>query len=445
MQQAGITNVGLESIHPVNVVDSKTGEQIPVDEAMLQIDALITFVQNLSQQVFDEHYEQLMVDIEGYRSRPAPYGRKLGYLDYFPELPQEILVKSRVKEIYLHKLITETAGHYQLKKTKPKKQGAHRMGYTINLGAVNSAMAYFEPRVVGSRSIKLRFKCWTRDMTFEFILPSHLLKRHISKITLPTIGRKGFAFTIQEFSPPTTNTLVAGIDLGKVRPFTMSVIDASGSPLVSTDNSDDLGRMMKKRDTLFQEKKCLGKKIHAYKNLGLDHTILDENYRLVRNKATQLGKEIAHRVGREIVDSALSYEVGILHLEDLRWVQGKKYGSRWNHGAQNTSIMHKASRAGLKVKRVNAKNTSQKCHVCGTTLTHNLRKVRCSECQIVLDRDVNASLNIAKDVNKTKRFPPTYEVTGVTCSDTNKTVLIEQGNEYKTQSVKKYVKSNFKT
>lgn len=110
MQQAGITNVGLESIHPVNVVDSKTGEQIPVDEAMLQIDALITFVQNLSQQVFDEHYEQLMVDIEGYRSRPAPYGRKLGYLDYFPELPQEILVKSRVKEIYLHKLITETAG-----------------------------------------------------------------------------------------------------------------------------------------------------------------------------------------------------------------------------------------------------------------------------------------------------------------------------------------------
>lgn len=445
MWQTGIINVGLQSIRPINVFDSTTGETIPVEEAMQEVDSLITFTQNLTQQVFDEHYDQLMDDIQEYHSRPNTYGRKLGYLDYFPELPKEILVKSRIKELYLHKLISESAGYYRLKKTKPKKQGKHRMGYLINLGAVNSAMAYFEPRVLGSRSIKLRFKCWTRDMTFEFILPPHLAKRNIHKITLPKIGRKGFSFTAQEKPIPTTNTLVAGIDLGKVRPFTMSIIDSSSSILASSENSKSLKKVMRKRDLLLQEKKCLGKKINAYKKLGLDHTVLDENYRLIRNKSTRLGKDIAHRVGREIVDSALRYEVGILHLEDLRWVQGKKYGSRWNHGAQNTSIMQKASRAGLKTKRVNPKNTSQKCHVCGTTLTHKLRKVRCSECQIVLDRDLNASLNIAKDVNKNKRFPPTNEVTGVTCSDTNNTVLIEQGNEHKAQSVKKYTKSEVKT
>lgn len=424
---------GIKSLIPVRVIDKRTGELIPYEEALIEINQLITMVQSLSQQVFDDNYDQLMMDLENAKGSANSYGRKLGYGDYFPELPKTVLAKSRIKEIYLHKLISEGLAHLQLRGTGQVNQGDHKMGYTINLGAVNAQMVTRE--IVGDR-IVLDFKCWEREFIMEFAIPDYIKTRNITKLSLPMIGRKGFSFTIEETTKPTTHQNIGGVDLGKVVPFTMAILDNNTNLIGKKQNSDRLNKIMIKSARLLKEKQALSAKIRSYEKLGLDDNNLRYHRRMVRNKNTQLNAEIAHKIGREIVDTALHHEVGLIHLEDLRWVTGEKYGGRWNHGAQADSIIHKATRAGLRTKRVNPKNTSQKCHNCGTTITHKGRKVRCDSCQTTLDRDYNAAINIAKNMNKNKRFPPANGTMGVTCSAT------AQSNENIPQSTKQYDKSN---
>jgi transposase len=91
--------------------------------------------------------------------------------------------------------------------------------------------------------------------------------------------------------------------------------------------------------------------------------------------------------------------VSILHIENLKWATGAKYGSKWTHGSTGEKIEHSAARAGIRVKRVSARNTSQTCHACGKPVTHNtlIRVATCTTCRSRLDRDVNAALNIAKN------------------------------------------------
>jgi putative transposase len=56
----------------------------------------------------------------------------------------------------------------------------------------------------------------------------------------------------------------------------------------------------------------------------------------------------------------------------------------------------KAIKAGVQVTRVNPRNTSQICSCCGTKVPKDLsvRVHECPHCGLVLDRDVNAALNI---------------------------------------------------
>ena len=61
-------------------------------------------------------------------------------------------------------------------------------------------------------------------------------------------------------------------------------------------------------------------------------------------------------------------------------------------------ISYKAEDAGRKVGLVNARGTSQECSSCGTIVPKSLRERThsCPSCRLVIDRDLNASLNILK-------------------------------------------------
>jgi putative transposase len=59
-------------------------------------------------------------------------------------------------------------------------------------------------------------------------------------------------------------------------------------------------------------------------------------------------------------------------------------------------ISYKAESAGCKVVFVDPKDTSKQCSKCGTIVPKTLadREHRCPQCGLVLDRDLNASINI---------------------------------------------------
>lgn len=116
------------------------------------------------------------------------------------------------------------------------------------------------------------------------------------------------------------------------------------------------------------------------------------------HKLTRLKNAIAQQMGSEVSQKLAKHNLNTLNVENLTWVTGKRYGGRWNHSRQQETITHSLARVGIRVKKVNPKNTSQTCHKCGNQITHKTeaRTVWCEECRTELNRDFNAAMNIAK-------------------------------------------------
>jgi len=51
---------------------------------------------------------------------------------------------------------------------------------------------------------------------------------------------------------------------------------------------------------------------------------------------------------------------------------------------------------GTKVRYINPKNTSKTCHRCGYVTHVEGREYHCPKCGMVYNRDLNASINIAR-------------------------------------------------
>ena len=268
----------------------------------------------------------------------------------------------------------------------------------------------------------LKFKCWSREYEIHFTLLSYILERNIIKFSLPTIRMNKnnewvFGFTIQEQAETrAVGKHTAGVDLGRVEPFTLAVLNESSKRVAHYVSSGRLNQLNQKRERLLREKKHITIKIESYTSLGLDAAVLSTERDFKRNKITRLGVEVAKQIGSEITQKLVKHKVSILNMEDLRWASGAKYGSRWNHSKQQEYITHSLSRKGITTRKVNPKNTSQECYACGIKIVHNSknRTVRCVECKTKLDRDFNAAMNIAKNKNKNVSPPVVTGGVGVT-------------------------------
>lgn len=146
-------------------------------------------------------------------------------------------------------------------------------------------------------------------------------------------------------------------------------------------------------------------KAGQYDALGFDSSVLREEITRKRSKASRIMIGLSGQIAADLTHKTTKHQVGLVHLENLKWVTGAKYGSKWAHSKITHKIEHASARQGIRTKRVNPRNSSQSCHKCGTTITHNTkhRTVWCGDCRIKIDRDVNAAINIAK--NKGVRLP----------------------------------------
>lgn len=80
-------------------------------------------------------------------------------------------------------------------------------------------------------------------------------------------------------------------------------------------------------------------------------------------------------------------------FENLKWLEHK--GGKWNHSVIQSKTEYIAKR---KVMRVSAANTSQNCSKCEAkkSMSFTGRIGTCTKCGNQLDRDINASRNIAQ-------------------------------------------------
>jgi IS605 OrfB family transposase len=121
-------------------------------------------------------------------------------------------------------------------------------------------------------------------------------------------------------------------------------------------------------------------------------------------------RRVLHKAAKDIVESAKSNRQAIV-LEMLKYVRrshnkgnGEGKGRRrrishWPFGILQEYIVYKAAWTGVRVEFVSAAWTSQICHECGVVnrkLKLTEREWRCPNCGAILDRDLNAAINIER-------------------------------------------------
>lgn len=122
--------------------------------------------------------------------------------------------------------------------------------------------------------------------------------------------------------------------------------------------------------------------------------LLQKCHEHIRNQRS----DFHHKVSRDIAD-----KYGIIVIEDLN-IKGLSKGmlsksvndASW--GSFIEKLSYKVEETGGTIIKVNPKGTSQKCSQCGTipkvSKSLSVRVHRCNHCGLILDRDVNAAINI---------------------------------------------------
>jgi hypothetical protein len=393
----------LPPLHPELITVKSTGEIVEPEHLNHNLEKLAGFVQKEAQEQWHTHKTELSVNLPKVKSKnPAESGRQAGITVDFTELPREVKAKSRIERLVRYNLVTGALSYIESPVTTKQEPVFPAL---LNLGAVDSQLATI---AMNGKELTLTLKCWDTEYILLFTIPSFVIARQITKASLPVIrqvnGEWVFSFTMSETPEIYSGNaqLIAGIDLGRVEPFALSIVkEDTRSLLASYTASPRLRVLCAKRDKLYQELHFMSAKSYAHKALGIVSPRLEAERVLTRAKRNRLLNAITWQIATEVNKHLLTHKPRGVNAENLSWVNPKHGTSRWTHSKDFQAILHKNNRSGIATRKVSARDTSQVCHKCGNTITHvqGRRLVVCSDCKMVMNRDINASMNIALDIN----------------------------------------------
>lgn len=140
-----------------------------------------------------------------------------------------------------------------------------------------------------------------------------------------------------------------------------------------------------------------------------DRRVKNKFYSQKRNRITRRVQQFLHKISKDIISRAVELRSMIV-LEDIKGIrklykkgngQGKKFRRRlnsWSFYELQRQIQYKAAWEGVPVRFIDPRRTSQLCPTCGNRIQEDRfqrRKLWCSNCKRVMDRDVVAALNIS--------------------------------------------------
>ena len=168
--------------------------------------------------------------------------------------------------------------------------------------------------------------------------------------------------------------------------------------------ADEKGReiMRVKGDELIEHKEYY-EKLRARRQQRLMKVFGIKN-KYLENKDRNYVNDLNHKIAKELVLIAKRMRRAIV-IEKLREVKrnakGKKLRKilhRWCYHDLIQKIKYKAKLEGIPIIDVSPRNTSKTCSNCGYVYKKfkNQRLFHCPNCGLVIDRDLNASINIAR-------------------------------------------------
>lgn len=211
----------------------------------------------------------------------------------------------------------------------------------------------------------------------------------------------------------TEQSEILGLDVGMTDLITLSngaVYGANSSELFYT-LSDNL--VNKNRSRLFSYKRQLEERIlteqDQSKKAILEQKLknLEENNLGSKKRIAKISKyksRIVSHINCELNKMVKEEDVQEIVREDLNWVSKKKNLSRkqrnrfstWSKGVLLERLSIKLAEKGIKETIVNPAYTSQVCCKCNHLGSRNGKVFKCSNCNLNIDADFNASINTKK-------------------------------------------------
>ena len=211
----------------------------------------------------------------------------------------------------------------------------------------------------------------------------------------------------------TVESEILGLDIGITDLITLSngsVYGANSAELFYT-LSDNL--VNKNRSRLFSYKRQLEERILTEQDQS-KKAILEQRLKNLENnnlgskkriaKINKYKSRIASHINCELNKMVKEEDVQEIVREDLNWVSKKKNVSRkqrnrfstWSKGLLLERLSVKLAEKGIKETIVNPAYTSQVCCKCNHLGERKGKEFKCSNCNLSIDADFNASINIEK-------------------------------------------------
>ena len=211
----------------------------------------------------------------------------------------------------------------------------------------------------------------------------------------------------------TEQSEILGLDVGITDLITLSngaVYGANSSELFYT-LSDNL--VNKNRSRLFSYKRQLEERISTEQDLSKKSLLeqklknLEENNLGSKKRISKISKyksRIVSYINCELNKMIKEEDIEEIVREDLNWSSKKKNVSRkqqnrfstWSKGVLLERLSVKLAEKGIKETIVNPAYTSQVCCKCNHLGIRKGKEFKCSNCNLSIDADFNASINIKK-------------------------------------------------
>ena len=286
------------------------------------------------------------------------------------------------------------------KRTVDTSAPSYGAGDFINLGAVNKQYAVIENNPVVDGEIVLRMVI--QGNWYRFIFPFNNARFTEGKITLPVIkvenNQPVFIFTVVTDNPiiQFSGDYTIGVDVG-INDYATVVVrnNSTGRVVYETTLSQRVHSLWNSVRASEKQVKQLNKKADKLIYQRQAHMYVIDEAQLHREAASRKKRELAILAAQEIACLSHQYGNAVVAVEDLSWISNTMQNGRWNRGTFVQWLTHYVTQNGGWVVTVNAANTSQVCHVCGSKVKHPEHKVSVCPKHGVMDRDVNAAANIA--------------------------------------------------
>ena len=400
------------TVHPSHVMDL-SGELLDSTPIMAELTTEIRGISGYATYVArnDVALESRLAQITV--SAPAEAGRQAGVR--MPEFLVSGRGKSRKEKLTQYNAVTAFRSWQERIKaatgesSKHVSQGWKRCANAnppsygedyVNLAATDKQYVAIEndPFVDGEIVLKLVIKGnWHR-----LIFPFNNTRFPVGKVTLPLVkiqdNQPVFIFAVVTDNPVVqfSGDYVIGVDVGINNYATVVVRNIkTGEITYKTTLSQRVHSLWNSVRASERQVRALRKKAKplVYDRQG-KMAALDEA-QLHREAASRKKRELAILAAQEIADLSHQYDNAVVVVEDLSWVKNTMKNGRWNRGELVKWLTHYVAQNGGWVVSVNAANTSQICHECGSKVTHPEHKISdCPKCG-AMDRDVNAAANIA--------------------------------------------------